>query len=128
MFIRYQGVLYSGNCQVLTDEYMECQSPSVAVPEQELSSNEPLSLDYGFIINDAVQPVPNLSNYSNFPKFHLYPDPVYDKFDGEVMYFKSNDLIINGSNLDLAFQVKDSLINNLNSSSLVINFYCRRKM
>lgn len=54
---------------------------------------------------DDVPSVRNLSHSPNFPKFLLYPDPVYEKFDEEVKYYKSDYLTINGINLDRACQV-----------------------
>jgi plexin A len=87
---------------------MECRSPSVPVLGQQISPEEPLSLDYGFLMDD-VPSVRNLSHSPNFPKFVLYPDPVYEKFDEEVKYYKSDYLTINGINLDRACQVTFNL-------------------
>jgi plexin A len=83
---------------------MECRSPAVPVLGQQISPEEPMSLDYGFLMDD-VPSVRNLSHSPNYPKFLLYPDPVYEKFDEEVKYYKSDYLTINGINLDRACQV-----------------------
>ena len=66
--------------------------------------SEPLALDYGFIMDD-VESLRNLTASANFTKFLLYPDPVYEKFNEEVKYYKSDYLNINGINLDRACQV-----------------------
>ena len=104
MFVRYRDVVHSSSCQVLSNQRMECRSPSVPVLGQQISPEEPLSLDYGFLMDD-VPSVRNLSHSPHFPKFVLYPDPVYEKFDEEVKYYKSDYLTINGINLDRACQV-----------------------
>jgi plexin A len=105
MFVRYRDVVHSSSCQVLSNQRMECRSPSVPVLGQQISPEEPMSLDYGFLMDD-VPSVRNLSHSPNYPKFLLYPDPVYEKFDEEVKYYKSDYLTINGINLDRACQVR----------------------
>ncbi len=104
MFVRYRDVVHSSSCQVLSNQRMECRSPAVPVLGQQISPEEPMSLDYGFLMDD-VPSVRNLSHSPNYPKFLLYPDPVYEKFDEEVKYYKSDYLTINGINLDRACQV-----------------------
>ena len=79
---------------------MECRSPAIPVPLPEsISPENPVKIaDYGFIMDD-VNSVQNLS-LQYFAPFVLYPDPVYEKFDEEVKYYKSDYLTINGANLD----------------------------
>lgn len=50
---------------------------------------------------DDVQSVQNLTTKTG-DAFLLYPDPIYEKFDEEVKYYKSEYLTINGQNLDRA--------------------------
>ena len=104
MVVYYRGVIHSSECQVLSNQRMECSSPSVSINDQQISADEPLSLDYGFLM-DSVSSVRNMSHLTNSPKFFLYPDPIYHKFDEEVKYYKGDHLIINGINLDLACRV-----------------------
>ena len=104
MFVRYRDVVHSSSCQVLSNQRMECRSPAVPVLGQQISPEDPLSLDYGFFMDD-VPSVQNLSRLPGFSPFILYPDPVYEKFDEEVKYYKSDYLTINGVNLDRACQV-----------------------
>jgi hypothetical protein len=49
----------------------------------------------------------SVRNLSNFPKFLLYPDPVFTKFNPEVKYYKDELLTINGKNLKLAIGVNN---------------------
>lgn len=85
---------------------MECRSPAVpAAVGVQISPEDPLPLDYGFFM-DAVPGVQNLSKNAGYSAFQLYPDPVYEKFDEEVKYYKSDYLTINGANLDRACQVR----------------------
>ena len=119
MFVRHRGVVYSGNCQVLTDVHMECVAPSVPVPDHQIYPEEPLLLDYGFLLNGVVHP--GISNSSNFSKFLLYPDPTCYAFNGEVLrHNKGNYLIINGTNFDLAFQVNYDKIITRTAQKLIL--------
>lgn len=83
MFVRYWDDMHTSSCQVLSNQRMECPFPTVPVLDQQISPEEPLSLDYGFLLDD-VQSVCNLSHSPNFPKLLLYPDPVYEKFNEGV--------------------------------------------
>lgn len=107
MFVRYRDATYSSPCHVLSATRMECRSPAVppamGVP---ISPEDPLALEYGFVMDDVAS-VANLSRLPGFLPFLLYPDPVYDKFDDQVKYYKSDYLTINGVNLDRACQVID---------------------
>lgn len=104
MFVRYRDVMYKSSCQVLSNTRMECRSPSVVTAGVQIPPEEPLQLEYGFLM-DSVPSVQNLSRLPGFTPFLLYPDPVYEKFDEEVKYYKSDYLTINGNNLDRACQV-----------------------
>jgi len=105
MYVSYGGVVASNSCVVLSESRMECRSPSVAHADT-ISPETPVRLDYGFLMDD-VPSVQNLSLRAGFSHFLLYPDPVYDKFDEEVKYYKSDYLTINGANLDRACQETD---------------------
>ncbi len=109
MFVRYRDVVHSSSCQVLNNQRMECRSPSVPVLGQQISPEDPLQLEYGFFMDD-VPSVQNLSRLPGYSPFVLYPDPVYEKFDEEVKYYKSDYLTINGNNLDRACQVKSAFL------------------
>jgi len=107
MYVRYAGVMHTNSCVVLSEKQMECRSPAIPVPLPEsISPENPVKIaDYGFIMDD-VNSVQNLS-LQYFAPFVLYPDPVYEKFDEEVKYYKSDYLTINGANLDRACQETD---------------------
>ena len=104
MFVRYRDVTHTSNCQVLSNQRMECRSPVIPILGQQIPPEEPLALDYGFLMDD-VPSVQNLSKNQGYSPFLLYPDPVYEKFDEEIKYYKSDYLTINGANLDRACQV-----------------------
>lgn len=74
---------------------MKCFSPEIAAENEELDSEHPEKLEYGFKM-DNVAGVQNLTR-SNFSPFLLYPNPIYEKFDEEVKYYKSDYLTINVS-------------------------------
>ncbi|PSN58484.1 hypothetical protein C0J52_00769, partial [Blattella germanica] len=92
-------------CVVLSNSNMACQSPTITVPET-LDAEHPLQLEYGFRM-DNVAGVQNLSMKSGYNGFLLYPNPVYEPFDEEVKYYKSDYLTINGQHLDRACQESD---------------------
>lgn len=103
MFVRYRDISHTSRCTVITNQRMECRSPIIPIQGQLIPPEDPLNLDFGFTMDD-VPSVQNLSKGSGF-SFLLYPDPVYEKFDEEVKYYKSDYLTINGANLDRACQV-----------------------
>jgi plexin A len=74
---------------------MACPSPNIVVPEP-LDAEHPLLLQYGFRM-DNVTGVQNLSVKEGYSYFLLYPNPVYEPFDEEVKYYKSDYLTINVS-------------------------------
>lgn len=73
---------------------MICDSPIIEVDESKLDADNPLHLEYGFRM-DNVSGVQNLTMNSNFKPFLLYPNPVFEKFDKEVKYYKSDYLNVN---------------------------------
>ncbi|KAK4017367.1 hypothetical protein OUZ56_032679 [Daphnia magna] len=50
-FARYRDVVHSSSCQVFSNQRMECRSLLVPVLNQQISPEEPLSLDYGFLMD-----------------------------------------------------------------------------
>ena len=76
---------------------MICDSPIIEV-EGSIDADNPLQLEYGFRM-DNVLGVQNLTTSNNgFSPFLLYPNPVFERFDKEVKYYKSEYLNINVSN------------------------------
>ncbi|KAF9803702.1 hypothetical protein SFRURICE_012001 [Spodoptera frugiperda] len=80
--------------------HLICESPGIESAGLVLDPDRPLELEYGFNMDD-VQSVQNLTSKRG-EAFLLYPDPVYERFDEDVKYFKSEYLTINGQNLDRA--------------------------
>lgn len=79
---------------VQSNSNMACSSPTIHVT-QLLDADNPLGLEYGFLM-DNVTGVQNLSMKTS-SRFLLYPNPVYEKFDEHVKYYKSDYLTINVS-------------------------------
>lgn len=76
---------------------MQCHSPAIpAATDKVIDADRPLQLQYGFIM-DNVSGVQNLSVQEGYTHFLLYPNPLYDKFDEEIKYYKSDYLTINVS-------------------------------
>lgn len=75
---------------------MKCYSPEIDIGVADMDSENPEKLEYGFKM-DNVAGVQNLTRFPNVSPFLLYPNPVYDKFDEEVKYYKSDYLTINVS-------------------------------
>lgn len=106
MYVEVDGIWYNSSCVIESSTDMKCKSPRV--PEEKLkthfsaldSDGEPVELDYGFIM-DEVQSVRSLTRlpFSRFPKFLMYPNPVYYEFtEAEgIKYYKSDYLTINVS-------------------------------
>lgn len=88
---------------------MTCLSP-YDVPEERvnlyrLSPEEPVELDYGFIMDnvDGVHHLASRNHANKFPMFLMYSNPEYKPFGPEeIKFYKSDYLTINGSNLDRA--------------------------
>ncbi|XP_008204796.2 plexin-A4 [Nasonia vitripennis] len=109
MYVYYEGKQYfSQACSILSQTNMICKSPEIDVLLGALDAEKPLSLEYGFRM-DNVARVQNLTQQGLHP-FLLYPDPVYDVFDTEVKYYKSDYLTINGQHLDRACQESDVVV------------------
>lgn len=84
-------------CTVLTNTSMVCDSPMIEADESKLDADNPMQLEYGFIM-DNVAGVQNLTSLNKgFSPFLLYPNPVFKPFDKEVKYYKSDYLNINVS-------------------------------
>lgn len=109
IYVYYKNKIFYGQCKVLTDSDMLCDSPVVNVDSNELDADHPLQLEYGFQM-DNVQQVRNLSATKNLKNFELYPNPVYYNFEERVKYYKSEYLTINGRNLDRACKESDVLV------------------
>lgn len=77
---------------------MTCASPVIEADESKLDADDPLKLEYGFRM-DNVSGVQNLTMNNNFTPFLLYPNPIFEPFDKEVKYYKSDYLNINVSKL-----------------------------
>ncbi|XP_057324219.1 plexin-A4 [Microplitis mediator] len=109
MYVYYDDKMFVSHCDVLSQTSMECCSPTIEVPEHVvLDAEKPMMLEYGFRM-DNVTGVQNLSRVLQ-NSFLLYPNPIYDKFDEEVKYYKSDYLTINGQHLDRACQESDVIV------------------
>jgi len=75
---------------------MACKSPNIEFEAKEPDLEPAKGLVYGFHM-DNVQGVQNLSNQKGYSRFYLYPNPVYEAFDEEIKYYKSDYLTINVS-------------------------------
>uniref|UniRef100_A0A224XGD6 Putative plexins functional semaphorin receptor n=1 Tax=Panstrongylus lignarius TaxID=156445 RepID=A0A224XGD6_9HEMI len=105
IYVYYQNKMYSRNCSVLANTSMLCWSPKIDIgPDVEIDAEHPIQLEFGFNM-DNVTGVRNLS--AQHGAFLLYPNPVYERFDEEIKYYKSDYLTINGQHLDRACQELD---------------------
>lgn len=109
MYVYYDEKMFVSTCDVLSQTSMECRSPTIEIPDNViLDAEHPLPLEYGFRM-DNVTGVQNLSQ-NGFQHFLLYPNPIYDMFDEDVKYYKSDYLTINGQHLDRACQESDVIV------------------
>lgn len=109
MYVYHDGKTFVSRCNVNSNENMYCLSPAVEVPEHvTMDSENPLRLEYGFRM-DNVTGVQNLSQQTTQP-FLLFPNPIYEMFEEEVKYYKSDYLTINGQNLERASQESDVVV------------------
>lgn len=114
MYVYYDEKMFVSQCEVHSHESMICKSPTIEVPEHAvLDAEKPVQLVYGFRM-DNVTGVQNLSQHG-FNHFLLYPNPIYDVFDEEIKYYKSDYLTINGQHLDRACQESDVTVSIGNS-------------
>lgn len=106
MYVYYDEKMFVSQCEVHSQESMICKSPTIEVPDNVvLDAEKPLMLEYGFRM-DNVTGVQNLSQHG-FNHFLLYPNPIYEVFDEEIKYYKSDYLTINGQHLERACQESD---------------------
>ncbi|UYV69643.1 PlexA [Cordylochernes scorpioides] len=98
----------SHECRSDSATEMKCSSPAIPAYKLPFQGDDYIELDYGFVM-DNVQKLRNLSSRLGFPKFQMYPDPVYYPFteDNQVKYYRSEYLTINGRNLERASQESD---------------------
>lgn len=104
MYVYHYNKTFISQCVVLSNSNMACSSPTIEV-NGPLDAENPQSLEYGFRM-DNVMGVQNLS-VKGYNAFLLYPNPIYEPFDEEVKYYKSDYLTINGQHLDRACQESD---------------------
>ncbi|KFM60858.1 Plexin-A2, partial [Stegodyphus mimosarum] len=111
MYVLVDNQEYTSTCKAESSTEMKCWSPAVPPSKLDFSGDEAIELDFGFLM-DNVEKVKNLSERPGFPKFYMYPDPLYYKFTEEnhIKYYKSDYLTINGQNLDRASQESDVLV------------------
>ncbi|KAF8785202.1 plexin-A2-like isoform X2 [Argiope bruennichi] len=111
MYVLVDSQEYTSPCKAESATEMKCRSPAVPPSKIDFSGEEAVELDFGFLM-DSVERVKNLSERPGFPKFYMYPDPVYYKFTEEnnIKYYKSDYLTINGQNLDRASQESDVIV------------------
>ncbi|XP_066998157.2 plexin A3 [Anabrus simplex] len=107
MYVYYRNKQFGSQCVVQSNSNMACSSPAIEV-QTTLDAENPLKLEYGFRM-DNVSGVQNLSIKTGSP-FLLYPNPIYDPFDEEIKYYKSDYLTINGQHLDRACQESDVVV------------------
>lgn len=81
-------------CVVLSNSNMACPSPVIDIGDTLVDAEHPEKLEFGFKM-DNVTGVQNLS--SPLGHFLLYPNPIYEPFDEDVKYYKSDYLTINVS-------------------------------
>lgn len=106
MYVYYDHKMFISGCTVLSNTSMTCDSPVIEADDSRLDADKPLELEYGFRM-DNVPGVQNLTSSNNFNSFLLYPNPIFEPFDKEVKYYKSDYLNINGQNIDRACQESD---------------------
>lgn len=105
IYVYYKEHMYVSQCRVHSDTDMECPSPVIEADSRILDPENPMLLEYGFLMDNVLQ-VQNLSKKHN-NHFELYPNPEYFTFEERVKYFKSEYLTINGRNLDRACKESD---------------------
>ncbi|XP_014213127.1 plexin-A4 [Copidosoma floridanum] len=111
MYVYYEGKQFiSQACTIHSHTNMICRSPEIDVPQGVLDAEKPLQLEYGFRMDNVAQ-VQNLTK-QGLQAFLLYPDPVYNVFDEDLLvkYYKSDYLTINGQHLDRACQESDVVV------------------
>lgn len=81
---------------------MVCDSPVINADESKLDADRPMHLEYGFRMDD-VKSVQNLTSQLGYNSFLLYPNPIYEPFNEEVKYYKSDYLTINVSITNVKF-------------------------
>ncbi|XP_055858315.1 plexin-A4 isoform X1 [Episyrphus balteatus] len=108
MYVYYNEKMFFSECEVLSSSDMLCNSPIIDTGSVFLDADKPEQLEYGFLMDNVIG-VQNLSTKHN-NKFELYPNPVYDRFEDRVKYYKSEYLTINGKNLDRACKESDVLV------------------
>ncbi|XP_055922335.1 plexin-A4 isoform X2 [Eupeodes corollae] len=108
MYVYYNQKMFFSECEVLSESDMVCNSPVINTGSVVLDADKPEQLEYGFLMDNVIG-VQNLSAKHN-NKFELYPNPIYDRFEDQVKYYKSEYLTINGKNLDRACKESDVLV------------------
>uniref|UniRef100_A0A1B6CQ54 Sema domain-containing protein n=1 Tax=Clastoptera arizonana TaxID=38151 RepID=A0A1B6CQ54_9HEMI len=107
MYVYFNNKIFYSTCDVLSNSNMACPSPVVDIGDMQVDAEHPEKLEFGFKM-DNVTGVQNLS--STLGHFLLYPNPIYEPFDEDVKYYKSDYLTINGQHLDRACQESDVMV------------------
>ncbi|XP_055615927.1 plexin-A2 isoform X1 [Toxorhynchites rutilus septentrionalis] len=109
IYVYYRDQIFLNECQSISNKEMQCYSPEIDLQEEDtFQSEEPLHLEYGFIMDD-VKSVKNLSSKLG-SRFELHPNPVYYPFEENLKQFNSEYLNINGKNLDRACKESDVVV------------------
>lgn len=108
LYVYYQSVLtthFRSDCNAQSDSVMTCVSPVINIGNENLNPDNSTKLEFGFIM-DGVEGVRELS-VKGYPKFELFPNPMYDPFSKIVNYIENEQLTITGKNLNLACEISD---------------------
>ena len=84
---------------------MRCISPIINANDEKLDPDNPVKLEFGFIM-DGVASVRDLSSKGH-AKFKLYPNPIFYPFPELVKYITNQLLTITGKNLNLVCTTND---------------------
>lgn len=109
MYVYYFDKQFLSQCEIRSDTEMVCDSPVIDADSAKLDPEQPDQLEYGFKMDDVIE-VKNLSASLGLPRFELFPNPDYFKFEEDIKYFKSEYLTINGRNLDRAAKETDVVV------------------
>lgn len=108
IYVVYKDKKYVSGCEVMSNNYMVCTAPTITGVTGTIDEEHPEQSEYGFEM-DNVTSVQNLSGKLGSP-YLIFPNPIYEPFNEEIKYYKSDYLTINGQHLDRASQESDVIV------------------
>uniref|UniRef100_A0AC34RQY4 Sema domain-containing protein n=1 Tax=Panagrolaimus sp. JU765 TaxID=591449 RepID=A0AC34RQY4_9BILA len=110
MVVRYEDELHYSNeiCQRVNNTFMLCRTPAIPVKKHLYFSNDqPLFLHFGFSLDGEEGSIQEYTTLDEELKLKVYPNPQVSSIGNFQTDQTGSDLVLRGSDLNVAANVRD---------------------